>query len=431
MSHMTLDDRVYIQEGLDNNLNPNLISKKIGKSHSTVIREIEKHRVFKGKRYEGAKAPCLHKDSCIIYGLCDKKYCKSPCRNCHGCVNICPEYFPKQCSKLEASPHVCNGCQKQDSCTFERYYYIASYAHNVYMDTLISSREGINQSPETLQDLDELVSPLLKKGQSIAHVLANHSEDINCSHSTIYRYVNAGVITARNGDLPRKVRYKPRKTEDTYKLTKEEKLAVLTRSYERFKRYMEEHPDTDVVEMDTVVGPVGTKKVLLTLLFRSCNLMLAILLKEKTQREVIIALNNLCEQLGIELFKQLFPVLLTDRGTEFFYPEALECDFYGEIKTKVFYCDPQCSWQKGALEKNHEFIRYVIPKGFSFEDLTQDDITLLVNHINSYSREKFHGKTPYILSKVLLDNKLHEVMKLVEIKPDDVFLKPALLNRRK
>ena len=180
------------------------------------------------------------------------------------------------------------------------------------MYTLIASREGINQSPENVQELDDLISPLLKKGQSIAHVLANHSDDINCSHSTIYRYVNDGVITARNGDLPRKVRYKPRKTDNTYKLTKEEKLAVLSRSYERFKRYMEEHPDTDVVEMDTVVGPVGTKKVLLTLLFRSCNLMLAILLKEKTQREVIIALNNLCEQLGIELFKQLFPVLLTD-----------------------------------------------------------------------------------------------------------------------
>ncbi len=193
-------------------------------------------------------------------------------------MDICPEYFPKQCSRLEVSPHVCNGCSKQDSCTYERYYYIASYAHNVYMYTLIASREGINQSPENVQELDDLISPLLKKGQSIAHVLANHSDDINCSHSTIYRYVNDGVITARNGDLPRKVRYKPRKTDNTYKLTKEEKLAVLT------------------------------------LLFRSCNLMLAILLKEKTQSEVIIALNNLCEQLGIELFKLLFPVLLTDRG---------------------------------------------------------------------------------------------------------------------
>lgn len=123
--------------------------------------------------------------------------------------------------------------------------------------------------------------------------------------------------------------------------------------------------------------------------------MLIILLKDKTQNEVINALNVLCEALGIEVFKQLFPVILTDRGTEFLYPEALECDFYGEIKTRLFYCDPQCSWQKGALEKNHEFIRYVLPKGSSFDCLTQEDVTLLANHINSVRREKFHGKTPY------------------------------------
>ena len=305
---------------------------------------------------------------------------------------------------MASSPHVCNGCDKQGACTYNRYFYIASYAHNAYQDTLISAREGINQTPDSLQELDELVSPLLKKGQSVAHIFATHENEINCSQTTVYRYVNKRVLTAMNMDLPRKVRYKARNSSDSPKLTKEEKLAILSRSYERFKKYMEEHPDLDVVEMDTVVGTVGSKKVMLTLLFRSCNLMLIILLREKTQNEVINALNWLCEALGIEIFKQLFPVILTDRGTEFLYPEALESDSYGEIKTKLFYCDPQCSWQKGALEKNHEFIRYVLPKGSSFDALTQEDVTLLVNHINSVRREKFHGKTPYILSKVLLED---------------------------
>ena len=214
-------------------------------------------------------------------------------------------------------------------------------------------------------------------------------------------------------------------------MTKEERLSVLSRSYERFKKYMEQYPDTDVVEMDTVIGAVGSHKVLLTLLFRSCNLMLAFLLNEKTQAEVISALNWLCDELGIELFRQLFPVILTDRGTEFLAAEAIECDRWGEIKTRLFYCDPQCAWQKGALEKNHGFIRYVLPKGTSFDDLTQDDVTLMVNHINSLSRDKYHGKTPYMLSKVLLDNKLHDAMKLVAIEPDEVLLKPTLVYTRK
>jgi IS30 family transposase len=208
-------------------------------------------------------------------------------------------------------------------------------------------------------------------------------------------------------------------------------MTILTRNYERFGKYLEQNPDTDVVEMDTVIGLQQSRKVLLTLLFRSCNLMLMFLLEDKTQKSVIEALNWLSDELGIILFQRLFPVILTDRGTEFLNAEAIECDRNGEIKTRLFYCDPQCSWQKGALERNHEFIRYVLPKGTSFDRLKQEDITLLSNHINSLARDKFHGKTPYMLSKVLLDDKLHEVMKLVEIKPDDVCLKPSLLIKRK
>ncbi|SHI13971.1 Transposase and inactivated derivatives, IS30 family [Butyrivibrio fibrisolvens DSM 3071] len=431
MSHMTLDDRVSIQEGLDNNLSPSAISKKIGKARSTVIREITKRRAYKGKRYPGAKPPCVRKKDCVVFGLCNNKRCSSPCRNCHACKDICPEYFPNECERLSKSPHVCNGCIKAPSCNYDRYYYYASYAHNSYQDILISTREGINQDPESLQLLDDIISPLIRKGQSLSHIFANHADEIGCSRSTVYRYLNDSVLTARNIDLPRRVKYKARKTSNGNKLTKEEKLMVLSRSYERFKKYMEQNPDTEVVEMDTVVGPISTSKVLLTLLFRSCNLMLVFLLKQKTQKEVIYALNWLCDELGIELFKQLFPVILTDRGTEFLNPEAIECDRYGEIKTKLFYCDPQCAWQKGALEKNHEFIRYIVPKGTSFDDLTQADITLITNHINSLARDKYHGKTPYQLSKVLIDNRLHEIMKLVEIKPDEVFLKPALIKRQR
>ena len=332
------------------------------------------------------------------------------------------------CYRLVKSPHVCNGCKDNIICTFHKYQYFATHAHNEYQDTLVSSREGINQDPESLQQLDELVSPLIKKGQSIAHIFSTHESEINCSRSTIYRYVNDFVLTARNIDFPRRVKYKCRKKSGTRKLTNEERMAVLTRNHERFMKYLKKFPDTDVVEMDTVEGCRGSHKVILTLLFRSCNLMLMFLLENKTQEAVIEALNWLCDELGIGVFQQLFPVILADRGTEFLFPEAIECDRYGEIKTRLFYCDPQASWQKGALEKNHEFIRYVLPKGNSFDRLTQEDITLLMNHINSYARDKFHGKTPYTLSKVLLEDKLHEVMKLAEIKPDDVYLKPALLT---
>ena len=431
MSHMSLDNRVTIQEGLDQRLTLRTIAKMVDKAPSTILREINKHRFNKGKRYPDAIPPCARRDTCQITGLCHDTRCYAPCRNCNACRSKCSQYLPQDCETLCKSPYVCNGCTKQLSCTHERFFYYATYAHNEYHDKLISTREGIDQDPEDLQKMDNLVSPLIKKGQSIAHVFANHSKEINCSRTTLYKYINKSILTARNIDLPRKVRYKPRKKDKSYKkLTQEERLSVLSRSYERFKEYMEKHPDTDVVEMDTVLGPVYSKKAMLTLLFRSCNLMLVILLEEKTQEAVINALNKLSNDLGIELFQQLFPVILTDRGSEFLYPEAMECDENGEIKTKIFYCDPQCSWQKGTLEKNHEFIRYVIPKSTSFDHCNQDDITLMVNNINSLARDKFHGKTPYALSRIIIDNHLHEIMGLKEIAPDEVLLKPTLLRNK-
>ena len=427
MSHMTLDDRVTIQEGLDNNLSIRVIAKMIDKQLSTVLREIEKRKVFKGVRYDGALAPCKRRNECEVRGLCKDKRCYSLCKNCQACKERCPEYYPKRCERLARSPYVCNGCDKFKTCNYETFFYYASYANNAYQNTLISAREGINQDPESLEELDKLVSPLLRKGQSIAHVLSTHADEIDCSRSTLYRYVDECVLTARNTDLPRKVKYKKRAKSGIRKMTNEERMSVLTRNYERFNKYLAQNPDTDVVEMDTVIGLAKSRKVILTLLFRSCNLMLMILLESKTQEAVVEALNRLSDELGIEVFQRLFPVILTDRGTEFLAAEAIECDRYGEIKTRLFYCDPQCSWQKGALERNHEFIRYVLPKGTSFDRLTQEDITLLTNHVNSLARDKYHGKTPYMLSKVMLDDKLHEVMKLVEIKPDDICLKPSLL----
>ena len=273
------------------------------------------------------------------------------------------------------------------------------------------------------------ISPLILKGQSIAHIHQNHKLEIPCSKSTLYNYVDKHILTAKNIDLPRKVKYKKRKSGRS-KLSEETKMSILTRNYERFLDYTRKNPDLPIVEMDTVIGTLTSNKVLLTLLLRSCNLMLIYLLEHKSQECVIDTLNDLSDTLGIQNFQKFFPIILTDRGTEFLFPEALECDRNGEIKTKIFYCDPQASWQKPQIERNHEFIRFVLPKGHSFDHLSQEDINLLRNHINSYSRLQYNGSTPYQLSRLLIDNKLHDMLKLGYIAPDDVILKPSLLKKR-
>jgi IS30 family transposase len=242
----------------------------------------------------------------------------------------------------------------------------------------------------------------------------------------LYKYIGAGVFGIGNLDLRRRVRYKVRKKPTNASL--KDRSYRKGRSYENFCKYIEENRPASIVEMDTVEGKKGTKKCLLTMLFRGCNLMLIFLLYSQTQDEVGRIFDELTDELGIDLFRKLFEVILTDNGSEFQDREYLECDRWGEIRTTVYYCDPCRSNQKGALEKNHEYIRYVLPKGTSFTDLTEKDVTLLMNHINSEKRDSLNGHSPYEVSRLLLDNCLHETLGLVEIPADEVMLTPALIK---
>lgn len=121
-----------------------------------------------------------------------------------------------------------------------------------------------------------------------------------------------------------------------------------------------------------------------------------------TQKSVIKTINDLAEVLDIRAFKKYFPVILTDNGSEFKNPWDIEKKESGTHKTYVFYCDPYVSNQKGRL-KNHEYIRYVIPKGRSMYRYTQDDINLMTSHINSTARDSLNGATPFDLADLLLD----------------------------
>jgi IS30 family transposase len=278
--------------------------------------------------------------------------------------------------------------------------------------------------------LDDLISPLLMQGQSLAHIYAFHGHEIPCCRKTLYNYIDQGVFTARNIDLRRRVRYKCKPRKKGTRISLAAKEFRIGRTYEDFQRYIAEHPDVPVVEMDTVEGgKENSTQTFLTMIFRNCHLMLIFILAEKTQDCVIGVLDTLCEKLGIRVFQELFPVILTDNGVEFQFPARLECDENGEIRTKVFYCNPNSSWQKGMIEKNHEYIRYVIPKGDSLDPFDQTDVTLLMNHINSEARDSLNGCTPFKLSQLLLNNKLHSLLKLMEIPADQVTLKPSLLKK--
>ena len=387
--HIDLSGRIRIEQGLNNGESFRTIARNLNKDPSTISKEVRRHSVIKERKPDAfAPIPCANNydaskpkaNVCKILHGCGDNECTHKCVNCRKarCSEICNHYKPRQCEKLAKPPYACNGCPKKTNCMMDRKIYSSKYAQDTYETLRTTSREGINQTPKSIQKLNDLLSPLIKKGQSIAHIYASHAEEIACSRRTIYSYIDSGVFEVRNMDLRRKIVYKPRKKK-TATSTKDRAFRK-DRGYKEFQEYINKNKPTYIVEMDTVEGVKGTKPCFLTMLFRNCKLMLMFLLKEQTQDEVNKVFDYLTEVLGIELFQKLL------------------------------------------------YIRYVLPKGTSFENMTEETTLLLLNHINSEKRDSLNGHSPYEVSRILLDNRLHEALGLIEIPADEVTLIPALVK---
>ena len=429
--HLTLSDRILIEKGLNGNLSFTEIGRQIHKDPTTVSKEVRRHT--KVKEFNGyGNIPCqanadIH-SRCTLKHACGDMDCDLTCRQCRSfrCSDICKEYRPQQCERLNKAPYVCNGCGKRVNCRMDKKLYSSKYADDCYRELLSSSREGINQTPESIQRMNDILTPLVQKGQSIAHIYATHADDMKCSRRTVYEYIDAGVFDVRNIDLRRKVKYRKRKKPtDT---SAKDRSYRKGHNYEDFWKRVEKSPEASVVEMDCVEGSKTSRKVLLTMTFRRTHLVLIFLLASQTQEEVLRVFNLLEERLGTVLFRRVFEIILTDGGTEFANREGLERSSGKGTRTTVYYCDPYSFWQKGCCEKNHEYIRYVRKKGSSFDDLEQSDVDLLANHINSTKRDSLNGHSPFELSQMLLDEKLLTVMNYRAVAPDDVMLTPELLK---
>ena len=393
------------------------IGEKIGKHRTTISKEILNHRFKKDYvQYNTYYANCINIDTCENAGT---KWCKSTCK----------DYKEKECLLLNHPPYVCNGCTKKSHCRLSKYYYRAKDANNEYLSFRTESRQGIRISKEEIYEINNVITPLIRdQNQSINHVFINHPDLLYFSKTTFYAYANNNIFSFRNIDLPRKVIYKPRK-DNQKRRTRTESMIRIGRTYHDFQDYISLHPSASIVEMDTVEGVKGGK-VFLTLLFRQYNFMLIFLLDHQTMAEVEKVFIQIRKNIGNDEFKKLFEVILTDNGKEFFNPISLETDYEtGEVLSHVFYCDPSTSYQKGSIEKNHEFIRYVLPKKSSFNHLTQEDCNLLASHINSTSRVILNNKTPFEAIQTLMSVDVITKFNISYIHPDDVNLSPSLFKK--
>jgi IS30 family transposase len=428
-SHLTQEERIIIEQRLISRESFKSIARELSKDPTTISKEIKNHiRFRKTGCYGKTFNDCRYRLNCTAMHLCGSIRCRRYCCFCgsHPCSSLCGDYQQEICSRLSKPPYVCNGCEVKQSCTLEKRMYSAKHAQKEYEALRSECHQGLQITEEESIRLDSIISPLLMKGQSLHHICTNHTDEIMLDERTLYNYVDRGVFTARNIDMPRVVRMgRRRKNKDRFKVDKKCRIG---RTYQDFLKFRQEHPDLTVVEMDTVVGRIGGN-VLLTLHFTVPQLMLAFIRDANTSQSVIDIFDRLYLELGPDIFRKLFPVLLCDNGSEFSNPSAIEFDSHGQRRTRVFYCDPQAPYQKGAAENNHTLIRRIIPKGSSLDDFTQQDISLMMDHINSYSRLNLGDKTPYWAFASFFGEEILRRMGAELIPPDKVTLHPSLLKR--
>ena len=390
--HLDLSKRIKIEKGIEEKLNFSQIAKEINKSPRTVSYEILKNR------------------------------------NIEHCLSWVGKY--KTCEKTSKPPYVCNACPSRKGCRKTRYYYYAEDAPGKYEKLKSESRTGIDMTSTEFKELNKIVSNEIKNGHSFAMIIRNHKDEFSVGKRTLYNYVEKGYLDIINLDLPRKVRYKKRKRNNKDTPKKDTKIRI-NRTYEDFKDYVKNYNDNNfninIVEMDTVEGVKG-ESLLLTLLWRQANFMLAFKIENKEPNSVNAFFSYLKEILGYEKFHELFPIILTDNGIEFSKPDEIEFNGYHVYKTRLFYCDPGHSEQKGKIEVNHEYIRRFIPKGNTFDTYSQEDINLMLNHINSVKRDSLNGDNPYTLMKDFLSREIIELFDIKEIEQKEIILKNKLFK---
>ncbi|MDD5924603.1 MAG: IS30 family transposase [Clostridia bacterium] len=385
--HMTLDDRIEIQECLNKGITFKDIGRRISKDPTTISKEVKKHLVVYTNSFTAT-------DKC--------------------------------CPKLLKAPFVCNGCEKRNhsNCRYPRHKYVAREAQKSYENLLVEAREGIPLNQESFYETEKIISKAVKQGQHIYHILQTHNLPV--SKSSVYRHINKGYYTISNIDLPRAVKFKPRHSKTSKFVPKKAKEG---RTYADFLEHISDNNIINFVEMDTVIGRIGGK-VILTLHFNAFNFMVGILIENKTAAEVSAKITALKTKLKLDGFSfgKIMPLILTDNGGEFSNVSAIENDDSGTKETHLFFCDPNAPYEKPHIEKNHTLFRDIVPKGSSFDGFTQDTVNLIFSHVNAIKRQNFNGKSAYDLFSFAYSPELAQSFGISFVNPKNVIQSPNLLK---
>lgn len=406
----TLSDRIAINMMLDESKSIKEIENDIKRTSSGIIKEINKHIIYKFPSYYNGQHPCLKHNTCNVKSL--------------QCYLICKNIEYKICPKLNKSPHVCNGCSTKSGCRFVKRYYDGKEANEVYKEKLSNSRKGLRYTQEEMLILNERLCPLIITSKSVYHavITINKNYNSNFNKHTIYKQIERKQLPILASDLPRCRRKKKEKVDRSYKRD------IEGHTYEDCQKYKANNPNAVETQMDTVEGiKENNAPVFLTLEIVPINFLFIFKIDSKTTDNVIEKLTYFKNIIREEVYNKIMEILLTDNGSEFINIEEI---LSVSPNINLFYCHPYSSYEKGSLENNHELIRRVIPKGVSLKPYTQKELNLLCSHINSLYRESLNGDCPFdLIDKYIPIDKINE-LGLSIIDPEKVSLIPELLGEK-
>jgi IS30 family transposase len=426
--HLDINDRIEIEKGLSQKESFASIARRLNVSTSTISREVKQNRTVSAIDKKNFNL-CKDKNECSLSNVCGS--CPDGIAKCRGCKRVkcfraCKSFKERKCELLEKAPFVCGDCPRYMNCRFRHANYHAVEAQVKYARRLTESREGISLSEDELIRIVKIVKSHLQKGWSFEAIWAAYGSSFPITVRTMYTYAEKGILGLANIDLPKKVKYKPRRKVRNWRI-----IDRSGRSYSDFEE-LSESVKENAVQMDCVMGKQRGYKCILTLHFPKWEFQIMIMLEEHTSSCVVGALDFIESVIGLEKFKSLFGVILTDRGIEFADFEAIERSASSpQRRCRVFYCDPMRSCQKGSCEKNHEFIRCIIPKGSDLDVLSQYDIATVASHVNSYPRPSLGGRSPFALANRKIPKKLLDELGISWLRADEVCITPDVLKRQK
>lgn len=353
--HLTLEQRKTISSGIAHNYKVKVIGENLNVDSTTVSKEVKRNRIE------------------ITKGL------------------------KNNCDRCKRWPYVCTGCKKNytNSCPFTKYKYDPTIAQKKADANLVNSRRGIDIDDEEFKQLNQIIKQGVDNNKSIYQIKIENNDKIKKSVSTLYSYINNNYLTTKRTDLPYAVTYKKRKHNKKYEYSENNKIDRTGHTYLDYLAYLHKHPRVYVWQLDFLGAIKSDNNNILTFILPTLQFTLINIIKNPDSSKVVEYFDELENKLGIETFKKLIPVILTDRDPKFADIDGI-CfsKETGEERCKLFFCDPYVSNQKPNVENMNKQLRLFFPKKKSVDKYSKNDIKEINKTILNKPLRSLDNNTP-------------------------------------